>query len=60
MSERNAMFLVVVGLVFAVAGVGGVEQSISNLELVQSFLVALVGLAVMGCGALAIKVAQNG
>lgn len=60
MSERNAMFLVVVGLVFAMAGVGGVEQSISNLELVQSFLVALVGLAVMGCGALAIKVAQNG
>jgi uncharacterized membrane protein len=60
MSEKSAMFLVAVGLLMAFGGVGGVEQSIATIELVQSIAVALVGLAVMGCGVLAIKVQQNG
>ena len=60
MSEKSAMFLVAVGLLMALGGVGGVEQSIATIELVQSIAVALVGLAVMGCGVLAIKVQQNG
>ena len=60
MSERSAFFLFFVGFLMAFGGVGGVEQSITNVELVQSLAVAIVGLAVMGCGVLAIKVAQNG
>lgn len=60
MSEKSAMFLFVAGLVMVLGGTGGVEQSISNLELIQSLAVAIVGLAVMGCGVLAIKTSQNG
>lgn len=60
MSERSAMFLTIVGLLMAMAGAGGVEQSITSVELLQSIVVAIAGLAVMGCGVLAIKVQQNG
>lgn len=60
MTERSAMFLVITGLVMTMLGVGGVENSIETVELMQSIAVAIVGLAVMACGALAIRVQQNG
>ena len=60
MSDKPALYLVAVGLLMTFGGVGGVENSLSDIELVQSFLVALVGLAVMGCGVLAINTQQNG
>ena len=60
MSERSAMFLVFTGLVTTMFGVGGVEHSISNVELLQSLAVSVVGLGIMGCGVLAIRVQQNG
>lgn len=60
MTERSAMFLVITGLVMAMAGVGGVENSFETVELAQSIAVAIVGLALMACGALAIRVQQNG
>jgi hypothetical protein len=41
-------------------GAGGIENSIQTVDLLQSIAVAIVGLAVMGCGALAIRVQQNG
>jgi len=60
MSEKSAMFLVIVGMLMAMAGVGGIENSFDAVALVQSLLVALVGVCVMGCGVLAIRVQQNG
>jgi len=60
MSEKSAMFLVITGLIITMFGAGGVENSIETVDLLQSILVAIVGLAVMGCGVLAIKVAENG
>jgi hypothetical protein len=54
------MFLVITGLVMTMAGAGGIENSFQTVELIQSILVSIVGLAVMGCGVLAIRVAQNG
>ena len=60
MSEKSSMFLVAVGLLMTFGGVGGVENSVGNLDLLQSTLVAIVGLAIMGCGVLAIKTQQNG
>jgi hypothetical protein len=60
MSEKSAMFLVITGLVMTMAGVGGIENSFETVELIQSILVSIVGLAVMACGALAIRVQQNG
>ena len=53
MSERSQAFLFITGLVLTMAGVGGVENSMDNAALVQSTLVAVLGLAVMGCGVLA-------
>ena len=60
MSEKSAMFLFFVGLVTVMFGLGGVENSIDNLGLLQGFLVAVAGLGIMGCGVLAIRVQQNG
>jgi len=60
MSEKSAMFLVITGLVITMFGAGGIENSIQTVDLLQSIAVAIVGLAVMGCGALAIRVQQNG
>ena len=60
MSERSAMFLVITGIITVMFGVGGVENSITNVELLQGLAVAVVGLGIMGCGVLAIRVQQNG
>ena len=60
MSEKSAFFLSMIGFLMTLGGVGGIENSLSNTELLQSTLVAIVGLAVMGCGVLAIKTQQNG
>ena len=60
MTERSAMFLVITGLIMTMAGAGGIENSIATVDLLQSIAVSIVGLAVMGCGALAIRVQQNG
>ena len=60
MSERSAMFLVITGIITVMFGVGGVENSITTGELLQSLAVSMVGLAIMGCGVLAIRVQQNG
>jgi hypothetical protein len=60
MSERSAMFLVITGLLMAMGGAGGVEQSIATVDLLQSIGIAIAGLAVMACGVLAIQVQQNG
>ena len=60
MSEKSAMFLAMVGLVMTLGGVGGIENSITNSELLDSVIVSIVGLMVMGCGVLAIKTQQNG
>lgn len=60
MSEKSAMFLVIVGLVLTLAGAGSIENSITTVELLQSMAVAVVGLMTMGCGVLAINQQQNG
>jgi hypothetical protein len=60
MSEKSAMFVAMVGLIMTLGGVGGIENSITNAELLDSLIVSVVGLMVMGCGVLAIKRQQNG
>jgi hypothetical protein len=59
MSERTAMFLVVLGLLLTAAGVGGIENSITDGELLGSVLASLTGLLIMYCGTLAMKVNDN-
>lgn len=55
MTQKESFFVFIVGLIFTGFGVGGVENSITNGELLTSTLVAIVGLAVMYCGTVALK-----
>lgn len=52
MSEREAFFLFIVGLLITIFGVGGVEQSMDNAGLLSGVLVSVVGLLIMWCGTL--------
>jgi len=58
MTERTAMILIVTGLIFTLFGVGGVEHSITDTELVTSLAVSIIGMLIMYSGTLAIKVAS--
>jgi uncharacterized membrane protein len=57
-TEKQGMFVFIVGLLIVLAGVGGVEQSITDTELTSALLVALVGLGSMYCGTVMIRRAQ--
>jgi uncharacterized membrane protein len=48
-------FMVFTGIVTTMLGVGGVENSVTNVELLQSLAVAVTGLGIMGCAVLMIK-----
>jgi hypothetical protein len=48
--EKSGTFLLVVGFFITAFGVGGVEQSVTDLVMIQCFAVAMVGCMVMGCG----------
>ncbi len=45
-------FLIFTGIVTTAFGVGGVENSITNSELLQSLAVAVTGLGIMYCATL--------
>jgi len=54
-TEKQGMFVFVVGLILTMFAVGGVENSITNTELLTSVLVAATGLGCMFCGTVMIK-----
>lgn len=58
MKTSTAFALFIVGLVVTMLGVGGVEASMDNLQLLQALAVSCVGLAVMYCGTLAMNVSN--
>ena len=55
MSERTAMFLLVTGILVTAFGVGGVESSITDLELLSAVTVAMVGTLIMWAGTLGLR-----
>ena len=55
MKSSVAMFVFITGLLVTFGAVGGIEQSVTDTDLLSSMVVAIVGLAVMYCGMLAIK-----
>jgi len=59
-TEKQGMFVVIVGMIITAFAVGGVENSITDSELLQSVLVAVTGLGCMACGTLMIKRAGDG
>lgn len=49
---KAGMFVFVTGLILTFGAAGGVENSITDAELISSVIVAAVGLAVMYAGTL--------
>jgi hypothetical protein len=59
MNRTQSNFMLVVGFLITFGGVGGIENSVTDTELVQSLLVSIVGLAIAGCGVLAMRVLDS-
>jgi len=55
MSKGSAMFLVIAGLLLALGGVGGVETSVDNEQMMGSMLLAILGLLSMYAGTLGLR-----
>jgi hypothetical protein len=52
------MFVFITGLLVTFGAVGGVEQSVTDTELLSALAVSVVGLLTMYCGVLALRVSD--
>ena len=59
MNRSTANFLLIAGLILTFGAVGGIENSTDDNGLLASMLLAIVSLAVMYCGLLALKVVDS-
>jgi len=59
MNKDGAMICFTVGFLMTLGGVGSVEQSMDTAGLITGVVVAVVGLMVMGCGTLAMRVLED-
>ena len=55
----KTFFLFITGLITTMFGVGGVENSITNVELLQSIAVAVTGLGILWCSTLMMRQEQQ-
>jgi len=53
------MILFFMGLILTMFGVGGVENSLTDTELLQALAVSVVGLGIAGAGVLAQRVSDS-
>ena len=58
MKSSTAMFVFITGLLLTFGAVGGVEQSVTDTELLSALAVSVVGLLAMYCGVLALRVSD--
>jgi hypothetical protein len=49
------MYLIVLGLLLTAGGIGGVEHSVTDIELLQSVAVSVTGLLMMWCATLGLR-----
>lgn len=56
MNRTSANFLLIVGFLMTLGGVGGVEQSLDNPTLITALVVSILGLAIVWCGITAHKI----
>ena len=54
-TDRRVLFFIIMGLMLTLMGVGGVENSMTNVELLQSLAVSGLGLLLMWVATLMIK-----
>jgi hypothetical protein len=59
MNKDGATFLIFVGFLITFAGVGGIEVSQTDTELLGSMFVAIVGLLTSYCGLLATRIIDS-
>ena len=52
-------FLLIVGFLMTLGGVGTIEISQADMEMISGLVVSILGLLVMYCGLLAMKVVDN-
>jgi FtsH-binding integral membrane protein len=52
---NKIFFFIMLGLVLTMFGVGGVENSITDTELLSSLAVSVLGLMLMGVGVLMLR-----
>ena len=55
MNTNGAMFVFIAGLLLTMGGVGGIETSVDNSQLVGSMLLAILGLLSMYAGTLGLR-----
>ncbi len=55
MKTNTAMILFFLGLILTMFGVGGVENSLTNTELLSAVAVSILGLAIMYAGTLGVR-----
>ncbi len=58
MTSRTAGILGFLGFLLTAFGVGGIENSITNSELLGAMVVSITGLAIMYCAVAALKVSE--
>ena len=56
---NSATFLMITGLLLTFGGVGGIENSITDSELITATAVSLLGCAVMWCGVRMMQILDN-
>ncbi len=54
-TDRRVFFFIIMGLLLTLLGVGGVENSMTNVELVQSLAVSALGLLFMWVATLMLR-----
>ena len=55
MKSSTAMFVFITGLLMTFGAVGGVENSLTDTELLSALAVSVVGLLTMYCGVLGLR-----
>jgi len=55
MTTKSAMFVFIVGLLMTFGAVGGVENSVTDTELLSALAVSVLGLLAMYCGVLGLR-----
>lgn len=58
MTSTTAGILGFLGFLLTAFGVGGIETSMTNAELISAMCVSIVGLAIMYCSVAALKVSD--
>jgi len=58
MTSQAAAVLGFLGFLLTAGGVGGIEQSITDTDLLSSMCISIVGLAIMYCSIAALKVSE--